>query len=64
MEKIPIIRIVFKSMPDLIIEWEVYKQYGNLLAFCSEYSIKLKDIYKAKRELIDVKDFPTSAWEG
>ena len=64
MEKILVIRIVFKSMPDLVVEWEVYKEWGNLLRFCREYSISLKDIYRAKKELIDIRDFPTSAWEG
>lgn len=63
-EKILVVRITFKSMPELIVENEEYQKYGNLLKFCSEYSIDLKDVHRCKRELIDIREFPTRAWEG
>jgi hypothetical protein len=63
-EKIPILRIIFKNMPDLIILQSEYKRFKNLLQLCSEYSISLKDIKRTRNELISPKDFPTTAWEG
>jgi len=64
MDRIPIKRIIFKNMPDLILEETEYRKFGNLLKFCSEYSINLKDIKQMKSELISLKDFPNMAWEG
>ena len=63
-DRIPIIRITFKGMPDLILEKEEYHRYGNLMRFCSEYSINLKDIKRVHSEMINCRDFPTTAWEG
>jgi hypothetical protein len=64
MGKISIRRIIFKNMPDLILEDAEYRKFGNLLKFCTEYSISLKDIKQMKSELISPKDFPNTAWEG
>ena len=63
-ELIAIKRIVFKSMPDLIITQNEFDRFGNLLKLCSEYAINLKDIKRCKSELINIKDFPKSVWEG
>lgn len=63
-ELIPIVRIVFRGMPDLIITQREYYRFGNLLKFCSEYSLDLKEIKRCKSELISPKDFPATVWEG
>jgi len=64
MDRVPIKRIIFKNMPDLILEETEYRKFGNLLKFCSEYSINLKDIKQMKSELISPKDFPNMEWGG
>jgi hypothetical protein len=51
-------------MPDLILLKDEYHKYGNLLNLCKEWSISLREIVRCKPELINVKDFPTQAWEG
>ena len=63
-DKIAIKRVIFRSMPDLILLKEEYEKFGNILKFCSEYSIKLNEIYRIKSELINIRDFPNTAWEG
>jgi len=63
-ERIPIVRIIFKSKPDLILLRSEYDKYKNLFGFSKEYNVSLKDIYRAKSELINPKDFPKTAWEG
>jgi hypothetical protein len=64
MNEMPVYRIIFKSMPDLILLKDEYHKYGNLLNLCKEWSISLREIVRCKPELINVKDFPTQAWEG
>ena len=62
--KIPVYRITFKSMPDLIVTKEEYQKYGTLLDLCIAWSIQLRDVHRCKPELMNVKDFPTTIWEG
>lgn len=64
MEKIPTVKIIFKSLPDLILSKEEYDKMGGYKGFLKEYSVTPRDLHGVQHILMDAKDYPTKAWEG
>lgn len=63
-EKISVVVMHFKSMPDFVVTSEYYKECGGFMKFCRENSIKPSNVSKVMHDVIDAKDFPTKPWEG
>lgn len=63
MNKIAIVRIKFKDMPELIFDMDGYEKMGKWKGFLKTYCISIRDVKSVSYELIDVKDFPTQEWE-
>ncbi len=64
MNKVKVVRITFHHMPDYILTEEEYKGYGGWIGLIRERHFHMKDVKKVYHELIDVRDFPSEAWEG
>lgn len=62
-EKIKIVRIKFHHMPDYILTEQEYKERGGWSGLL-KHDFHMKDVKKVYHELMDAKDFPTTAWEG
>lgn len=62
--KIPTVRIEFKVLPDYILSKEEYDSIGKWKGFLKLNSICPKDVKKVHHILMDIKDYPTEAWEG
>lgn len=64
MERLPMITVEFKSMPNfrcLLTEW---KEMGGYKGFLKAYGISIKDIKKVKTQVLKASEYPTQAWEG
>lgn len=64
MDKLPMVTVEFKSMPNfrcLLTEW---KELGGQKGFLKEYGISLKDIKKVRTQVLNASEYPTQAWEG
>lgn len=63
MNKISIVRIKFKDMPDLILTMDEYEMMGKWKGFLKQYCMSIRDVEGVSYEVIDAKDFPTTEWE-
>ena len=62
--KIPTVKVEFHWLPDLILSKEEYDDNGGWNGFLKESHTYPSEIKKVHHILMDVKDYPTKAWEG
>ena len=64
MNKLPMVTVEFRTMPNfrcLLSEW---KEIGGYKGFLKQYGISIKSISKVKIEVLSADKYPTSEWQG